>query len=199
MNRFFTKKVTLQNIEQKIVQYGVQPMDVIVIRAKKGAVLDHYVVFLGYDSTTLEPLFIANYPSPHSKNNTVQFVPWEDLVHYSGKMDVSRIRAFQGTNDEREFARERALMCVNSRTYDYVFNNCEHFANYVQYGKAYSQQTLIASFSAFLFFVLLLFASKDKRFKAVGGTMAGLSILVLGLELSNVNTFKSPKAIQQMA
>lgn len=182
------KEVLLEKVEQQIVQHSLQPLDVVVLRNATGAILDHYMIFLGYDEMNNEPMFIANYPSVY-KNKTVQLVSWADMNHYGQKMNLSRVRTFNGNDYQRELALGRALSCLQKRSYSFIFNNCEHFANYVQCGNAYSQQTRNVSASLLALSLFATCTSDNPKVKAAGSLATGLSFITLMTELSGQQSF----------
>ena len=182
------KTQTLARVNTAIQQYNIEPMDVVVIRRTKGAIVDHYAIFLGYDLNNGEPVFIANYPSP-SSSKTVQLISWEDMLYYGSQMDLSRVRSFEGTEEERQVALGRAWNMIGQKKYSLIFNNCEHLANYVQYGNAYSQQTRIASGSVLAASTVVACTAKNPKVRTVGILGMLLSSAVLLTELSGTQSF----------
>lgn len=182
------KTQTLTRVNTAIQQHNIEQMDVVVIRKIKGAFVDHYAIFLGYDLNNEEPVFIANYPST-SGNKTVQLIPWEDILYYGSQMDLSRVRPFEGTEKERQVALGRACDMIGQKKYSLVFNNCEHFANYVQCGKAYSQQTRITSGSVLAASTVVACTAKNPKVRTLGIFTMMLSGTILLTELSGTQSF----------
>lgn len=187
MKAIIHNSTLLDHLNNQIESIQLQQMDVVVIRQSSLAILDHYVIFLGYNQETNQPVFIANYPSP-SGVKTVQIVSLNDILHFGKKMKLERVRAFQGNDNQKEEALERAVNCLDVKTYSFVFNNCEHFANYVQYGNAYSQQTRLAC-AGFATAGALAMTSDDSRVRTVGGFTLGASLLALLVECSGNQSF----------
>jgi hypothetical protein len=173
----------LVELGNAISSIGLMPLDAVVIKDRYSPILDHYTLFLGYDGQL--PVFIANYP-----NGGVRVVPHEEVYRFSKTMYLSRPRRFVGTDAARKQALHRALNCINQKEYHFVFNNCEHFVNYVQTGKAYSQQTAIAGASTAAIGVAFL-ATKNPVAQAIGALAVGAGVTSLLMELFGGQSFKN--------
>jgi hypothetical protein len=187
MKNNFYKTETLEELDSLIRKLDLRAMDVAVIGAKKRSVLKHYVIFLGRDKTGF-PLFIANYPSPNG-TSTVQLVSRNDLLFYEELMTLKEIRSFQGSDSERKEAVNRAIKQLNKEQYNFVFNNCEHFANYVQFNKASSKQTEVACVGAASIGAILTIFSKNDLTRSVGAILILLALLILLIEKSESRSF----------
>lgn len=174
------KLCQLSNVIETI---ALRQADAVVIKNINSPILDHYAIFLGWDSNTNYPIFIANYP-----NGGVRVVPHEETVHFLSFMRLSRPRRFEGNDYQRKQAIERAFECVGQKTYNFPFNNCEHFVNYVQKGIAYSQQTRIVSSSVAAAGALALL-SKNPVAQVAGGVALGVGLFSLFVEVFGDESF----------
>lgn len=133
---------------QLIEGHNLQPADVVVV-GRHGGFVDHYLVYMGKD----------HYGRDWFMANIEQGVVWMDLAYLNGRAHeffFKRVRRFEGDWNQRQAALRRAES-RNGETYSLVSFNCEHYANYVQYGKASSQQVQVV------------------------GAVAGVAALALGL------------------
>ena len=142
-------------LNQFIRQNELRPADVIVVKKAPLGLLSHYVVFLGHDRYG-HPVFMA------SLNLGVKILT-SDLMHkFQAYLNPVRIRRFQGTEGQRQQAVTRAFQRKDESSYNLLVNNCEHFANYVQTGRHFSQQSQVAGF-ALVVLGLLAIASIPKK------------------------------------
>lgn len=107
----------------------LRPIDVIVAKKKNGLgrILNHYVVYLGNGT------FIGNL------SEGVKIIPHLELLNLLQDYEPVKIRRFTGNHFDIENAKQRALQKLGSR-YSFLGFNCEHFANWVQFGKEKSSQ-----------------------------------------------------------
>lgn len=107
----------------------LQPADVVVAKKRKGLgrILNHYIVYVG-DTT-----FIGNL------KEGVKTLTYLDLNELLIDYEPMRIRKFNGSNTERQYALNRAYSRIG-KSYNLLSYNCEHFANWVQKGKEISTQ-----------------------------------------------------------
>lgn len=83
-------------------------------------------------------------------------------VFFNNTLGVTEVRRFQGTDVQLRFALNRAKNLLG-RPYHLVRFNCEHFADYVQWGRSYSKQVvtgLSISAAALAVLVVIQFARK---------------------------------------
>ncbi len=71
------------------------------------------------------------------KFDGVRIVPARE--YFKSVKAIDRIEKFKGTNAERKQAIQRAIRKAGT-PYDLINYNCEHFANEVATGKAFSSQ-----------------------------------------------------------
>lgn len=120
-------------INHLIQMNGLLPADVIILRKKFFGMVNHFAIFLGYDHYRL-PIIVANYTSGTKR------VSNQELEQFMQQLTPTNIERFQGNNYQRRLAVQRAISKLGENNYNYLENNCEHYANFVQKGKAYSRQ-----------------------------------------------------------
>jgi hypothetical protein len=108
---------------------SLQPIDVIVAKKKTGIgrILDHYVVHLG------NGVFVGNL------KGCVKQISHHELLELLKQYEPTRIRRFKGNQLQIKQAILRAKQKLGHK-YSFLGFNCEHFANWVQYGKESSSQ-----------------------------------------------------------
>lgn len=124
---------THYSIDKFVQENNLKKGDVVIARRNMLGILDHYIVYLGVDDWG-QHQFIANL-APE-----VRYLSEEEIEFLLKDYTPYRIRRFEGSDWERFQAEDRAIGQLGKQ-YDLIDQNCEHFANYVQKGKAYSQQT----------------------------------------------------------
>ena len=133
----------------------LQPGDVVTIPITDLNVTEHYIVYGGKN--------IYN-QDVYLENKIGHGVRWiNDPLYAHITPRVNTIRRFNGNGFERNQAIQRGISLIG-RKYDLVGFNCEHLANYVQYGKSFSNQVnnvgkTIAAVAGGLLFVAALAAS----------------------------------------
>lgn len=116
-------------IEQLKLIDQLHPVDVIVAKKKKGLgrILDHYIIYLG------NGVFIGNL------KGIVKIISHLELQELLKDYEPVRIRRFSGTHFDVQNAIRRAYQRLGQK-YSYLGFNCEHYANWIQYGKERSSQ-----------------------------------------------------------
>lgn len=132
---------------------GLQEADVLIAKKRGWEVFDHFIIYMGNKFS--QHLFIAN-----DASGGVRWFSEQEVVELIKDFYLSKIRKFNGTYYERQLAIERAKGEVG-KSYSLTNFNCEHLANYVQYGIRESKQveswkaglTIVGGFllAAFLF------------------------------------------------
>jgi hypothetical protein len=122
------------SIEYFVVANTLQPGDAILLNKKFFGMLDHFAVYLGRHPQTNKPVFAANY------TGGVQLLTPVEIDQFLEKLVPQRIERFHGTIKQRTDAVNRALSMIGKKTYNLIFNNCEHYKNFVQFNKKYSPQ-----------------------------------------------------------
>lgn len=162
----------MSNIEHFVISNELQPADAILLNKKFFGMLDHFAVYLGRHPQTNVPLFAANY------TKGVQVLTPVEVDQFLDKLVPSKIERFSGNLHQRREAVNRALTMVGKKSYNLIFNNCEHYKNFVQFNKKYSSQVDSAGKTAMVggaITAIVGAASGNK--KALGW---GLAFLALG-------------------
>lgn len=115
-----------------IKQHNLQPADAIVAKKVGYRILDHFIVYMGNENG--QHLFMAN-----SMDNGVRVYTEDEIPQLVTKFEPIKIRPFIGNSWERNGAIKRAVSQLG-KPYSLFGDNCEHFANYVQFGKKESPQ-----------------------------------------------------------
>lgn len=163
----------------KFGNYILQPADVIVVRKVNFSLFDHYLVYLG------GKIFIA-----HTSKGICRMTI-EDLQQFTGEYTPIRLRNFIGTESERQQALFRATKCLQP-SYSLLFSNCEHFADFVQYGIRRSLQSAKAGLGLIVAGSTMIKTSKTDMVKLVGGLSIAAGILALFNEAYNNNNSTLP-------
>lgn len=162
----------------QFVNYNqLRPADAIVLRKKFMGMVDHFAIYLGNDEIGT-PKFVANF----TKGITI--IPDDIINKQLQKYVPERIEKFKGNNSERQSAIERAWERIGEKAYGFFSNNCEHFKNWVHYGKPISEQVdkagnVISFGGATMLFGGLLASHKKTR-------NWGAGLLFLGIILKNL-------------
>lgn len=116
------------------VMYGLRPADRLVEPIFVTGLSKHHAIYLGHDHQGVE--WIAE----NFKFGGVRKVKASE---YFSRGKQITIRHFAGTYSERIAAVNRALNRMGE-PYDLINFNCEHYAEYVQSGRATSNQINVA-------------------------------------------------------
>ncbi|MBN4047208.1 lecithin retinol acyltransferase family protein [bacterium AH-315-P13] len=151
----------------------LKPADAVILHKKFMGMVDHFVIYVGNDYSG--PKFVANF------TKGIEVLPNEEINKQLEKYVPKKIERFPGNDIYRQQAVNRALSRLGEKAYGFFSNNCEHFKNFVHYGKQYSKQVDTAGTSLTATGGLL----------AVGGVLAskkktrnwGAVLLILGLGL----------------
>jgi Lecithin retinol acyltransferase len=111
-------------------KYGIKPADRIIEPIFPTGISKHHCVFLGMDYQGTEWI---------SENNHVTGVRLVDAGNYFSRNKPFQILKFNGNPQERKAAVQRALDELG-KPYDLINYNCEHYAEYVQYNRIFSEQ-----------------------------------------------------------
>lgn len=124
-------------VNSLVRKHRLKPADVVVVNKAFFGLLDHYLVFAGYDRAG-RPCFVAN------MEGGVKFLREDYINGQSDWFSINRVRRFEGSETQRGQAMARAKSLLG-KPYSKLQFNCEHFANYVQKGRSYSKQVETAS------------------------------------------------------
>jgi hypothetical protein len=124
----------MSNIEHFIAINRLEPGDAVLLNKKLFGMLDHFAVYVGRHPHNNVPLFAANY------TEGVQLLGPTDVQEFTEKLQPAKIEKFHGSWHQRKEAVKRALSKVGEKSYHLIFNNCEHYKNFVQFNKKYSKQ-----------------------------------------------------------
>jgi hypothetical protein len=120
--------------EQFVVANNLRSADAIMLKKKFFGMFDHFAVYLGRESGTNRPIFAANY------TQGVQIIKDEEANTFLQTLEPEKVDRFNGTPQQRDAAVQRALSKTGEKSYNLILNNCEHYKNFVQYGRRYSPQ-----------------------------------------------------------
>lgn len=120
------------NINKYVLRNELRPADAIVLRKKFMGMFSHYAIFLGYENG--QPQFVANF------FKGVKIIPNKEINEQLKTYKPQKIERFKGNTYQRQSAIERAWSKIGEKAYGLASNNCEHFKNWVHYGKAISKQ-----------------------------------------------------------
>lgn len=166
--------------EQFVIANNLRPADVILLRKKFMGMFDHFVVYLGRHAKTNRPVFAANY------SGGVQVVKDHEINQFLQKLEPEKVDRFHGTEHQRREAVQRAISMIGKAVYHLIFSNCEHYKNFVQFGRKYSKQVDAAGETAMVAGGVTALAGLASK----NGTVAiiGLILLALGgIALSAAN------------
>lgn len=119
-------------LNQFITSYNIRPADAIVMKKKLFGMADHYVIYLGIHE--MKHVFVANY------TKGVKVIPDHELQEFLQILEPTKIDPYPGPEAGRNAALNRAISKIGQRAYNLITNNCEHFKNYVHYGRHTSKQ-----------------------------------------------------------
>lgn len=162
----------MNTIDNFIRVNKLKPGDAILLNKKFMGMLDHFAVYLGFHSESSKHIFAAN------NTSGVQLFTTEEAELFLKTLEPKKIERFIGNLGERKAAVERALKMVGQKGYHLIFNNCEHYKNYVQFGKKYSSQVEILGKSSLVTGgITAISGIASGNNKALGW---GLALLALG-------------------
>lgn len=148
-----SEPIFITMISTIVLVNDLRPADVIIARRKGINLVDHYVVYMGHDDSG--HWFMANL-----LGRGVQWYNEDKVSELIDRYTPTEVAYFEGTENERTNALQRAARSVG-RSYNLLTFNCEHFANWVQYGESYSDQVETA--------------------KQIGKTVAGVALLIIAV------------------
>lgn len=119
------------NINDFVLSNNLQPADAVILHKKFMGMVDHFVIYLGNEEN--EPKFVANF------TKGIKVLPNEEINEQLKKYVPKKIERYPGNDFHREEAVNRALSRLGEKAYGFFSNNCEHFKNWVHYGKQYSK------------------------------------------------------------
>lgn len=111
---------------------GLQEADVIIAKKRGWRVFDHFIIYMGMKSG--QHYFIAN-----DVNGGVKWFTESEVLVLIKDFEPVKIRKFKGNDQQRQRALARAKEELG-KSYSLTEFNCEHLANYVQYGVRESVQ-----------------------------------------------------------
>lgn len=105
------------------------PGDVILAKKREGLgrIHNHYIVYVGNNT------FVGNI------SDGVKELSYSELIMLLQDYEPTKVRRFNGSYIQRNEAVNRAYSKLGQR-YSLINFNCEHFANWVQFGKIESSQ-----------------------------------------------------------
>lgn len=160
-------------LTQFITSNNLRPADAVELVCPQAGFPKHYAVYLGTKNGL--PEFIANI------TDGIQILSKEKLTEFVQRYQVTNIERFNGSHHQRRYAVERALNRIGEKAYNLIFNNCEHFKNWVLNGEGISKQVASIGTGVALAGVvvhLLGVASDKKGFKKTGSIILTTFLVV---------------------
>ena len=165
-------------INEFIKQNNLQPADAIELAMPSTGIIKHYAIYLGIENNL--PRFIANI------TDGIQIVEKALLGEFIKKYEVTAIERFEGSIGQRKAAIKKAVSRIGEKAYNLVFNNCEHFKNWVLHGHSSSKQvTAIGTGILFSGAALSIIgaATNDKKLQKAGLIILGILITIILLAI----------------
>lgn len=159
----------MNNVFNLIAHHKLQPGDAVELMCPVAQFPRHYAVYMG--NTGAQPVFIANMESG------VKLVKDQELNGFLVKYAITNVERFTGDEVERFIVVRKALSRLGEKAYSFVFNNCEHFKNWVLYGESKSHQ--VTKITAGVTLGGLALMGFGHLAKSKGLQKAGLVILLL--------------------
>jgi hypothetical protein len=161
-------------LTQFISSNNLRPADAVELACPQAGFPKHYAVYLGFEKGF--PQFIANI------TDGIQILSIEKLTEFVKRYQVTKIERFNGDHQKRANAVKRAMSRIGENAYNIVFNNCEHFKNWVLNGEGISKQaasigTGVALAGVGIF--LLGAMSESKTLKKTGTLIILIFIVIL--------------------
>jgi hypothetical protein len=120
------------NINTFVQINNLQLADAVVLKKKFIGMVNHYVIYVGKRSG--KHTFVANFIEG------TQILPNEQINKQLEKYVPTKIDRCPGGTLNRIHAVDRAMSKIGEKAYNYIAYNCEHFKNWVHFGKEYSDQ-----------------------------------------------------------
>lgn len=161
-------------LTQFITSNNLRPADAVELVCPEAGFPKHYAVYLGNKNGL--PEFIANI------TDGIQILSREKLAEFIKRYQVTNIERFNGNHHERKFAVKRALSRIGEKAYNLVFNNCEHFKNWVLNGEGISKQAVSIGTgiaASGITFYLVGAALENKGLKKAGGIVLIILFIVV--------------------
>lgn len=121
------KTITINDAQHFTISYGLSFGDILV-RTKGGFLSEHYAVFIGYQNGRFAVI----------ENQTGFGIRIISLQQFLNEGNFKRIRKLNGNPEI--VLRNINIVWQRNESYNLLLNNCEHFANEVTTGTAYSSQ-----------------------------------------------------------
>lgn len=121
-------------VKNFIEKHSLRPGDAVEVTDPFG--IRHFVILLNNGRQTR---FIGNL------NPGVQILSTATIEKYVNTCEVTDIERFPGSDRERHNALRRAVRRCGENAYNIVFNNCEHFKNWVLHNRSSSSQVAVFS------------------------------------------------------
>jgi hypothetical protein len=131
----------------------------------------YYAIYIGDESG--EPTFVANI------TDGVCAINGQRLTDFIHKYHVTRIDRFTGTSAERKTIVRKAVKSIGQNAYHLIFNNCEHFKNWVLHDNSVSRQVVhsgLVVIGTGLLFVCA--AGKKKGLERIGVWLVLVALVV---------------------
>lgn len=159
----------MNSIFNFINQHQLQPGDAVELMCPQTRFPKHYSIYMGQKCNT--PVFIANMAEG------IRLIQNQELNGLFARYEVTNIERFKGSGKARTQTVRKALSRLGEKAYNFMFNNCEHFKNWVLYGESKSQQVTKIGTGVAVIGTTLALVGKSTNSK--GLYRAGVIVLII--------------------
>lgn len=136
-------------------EHNLRPGDELISSIFKTGLPQHHAVYLGPDDYGIDVI---------SENDAKEGVRLVTARDYFSRVKKFKVKAFEGTDQEREAAVARAFSQLG-RPYHLMRHNCEHHTSFVRTGvTACKQVAVMVGVLTFLFITWLITADTNKKY-----------------------------------
>ncbi len=174
------------NIQLLIRQHNLKIADVVELAKPGTSFPKHYAFYIGIHDG--KECFLAN------TTEGVRVICGEELNRFMQQFIVLDVERPCKTDQHRHRIIRRALSRLGEKDYHLIFNNCEHFKNWVLYGESKSKQVLKAGAGLFVAGAAIAavgYASKKKGLQKAGLIIMASPLIIVAAAVIIVSLKRS--------
>jgi len=164
------------SIYQFIANNRLQPADAVELVCPNACFPKHYAIYIGLQDG--QPAFIANLV------DGVRIIKDKEMLNFVVRYHITGIERFKGSMSQRLLAIKKAVSRCGESAYSIVFNNCEHFKNWVLYNEPTSKQVAklgLKTIATGISLCLIGDAAKNKGLQKAGLILLSILIILVAL------------------